>query len=203
MKNYNGQEPFTVSGIGTGKRLVDFWKWAYSDLIRNTSRAVLAEYVVATALGVDYKDRVAFAPYDLLTRDGYRVEVKSAARVQLWGIKHPERLTFRVAPARLPDETGDYKEDAPMQRNSDVYVFTIYDGLSMDEDPLNLDLWEFMVLPTVVLDEMVGSQKVITLKRLETLGPTKCDYLELSETISSVMDRIEKCKAEAKKNITE
>lgn len=190
MKKYNGHEPFTVSGIGTGKQLVDFWKWAYSDLLRNTSRAVLAEYVVATALGVDYKDRVAFAPYDLLTRDGYRVEVKSAARVQLWGIKHPDRLTFRVAPARLPDETGDYKEDAPMQRNSDVYVFAIYDGLSLDEDPLNLDLWEFMVLPTKVLDKMVGGQKVITLKKLKALCPVECDYMELSKAIRSITDRM-------------
>ena len=77
-----------------------------------------------------------------------------------------------------------------MQRNSDVYVFAIYDGLSLDEDPLNLDLWEFMVLPTMVLDEMVGSQKVITLKKLKALGPVECDYLELSKAIHSVMDRM-------------
>ena len=77
-----------------------------------------------------------------------------------------------------------------MQRNSDVYVFAIYDGLSLDEDPLNLDLWEFMVLPTKVLDEMVGSQKVITLKNLKALGRLEGYSLELSKAIRFVMDRM-------------
>ncbi len=31
--------------------IVDCWQWAYSDLISNTERGVLAEYLVAKAVG--------------------------------------------------------------------------------------------------------------------------------------------------------
>ncbi len=29
----------------------DFWQWAYSDLVGNTDRGTLAEYIVAKAIG--------------------------------------------------------------------------------------------------------------------------------------------------------
>jgi len=32
--------------------LRDFWAWAYSDLIGNTERGRLAEFIVAMALGI-------------------------------------------------------------------------------------------------------------------------------------------------------
>ena len=30
----------------------EFWEWAYDDLLANTTRGVLAEYIVAKALGI-------------------------------------------------------------------------------------------------------------------------------------------------------
>lgn len=36
------------------KRTVsDFWQWGFSDLLQNTTRGILAEYIVAFLLGVD------------------------------------------------------------------------------------------------------------------------------------------------------
>ena len=48
----SGEEPFINSGSRETLRLIDFWKWAYSDTITNTTRGVLAEFLVAKALGV-------------------------------------------------------------------------------------------------------------------------------------------------------
>ena len=37
----------------TGKTLLDFWRWNGSDLASNATRGVLAEFIVASALGID------------------------------------------------------------------------------------------------------------------------------------------------------
>lgn len=189
---YNGSEHFSVNGNEISLTMQDFWKWAYSDLSNNIHRSVLAEYIVASALGITNipteASRTIWRPYDLQSKDGYRVEVKSAASVQSWDAKHPEHISFRIAPARMPDETGDYKSDAPLQRNSDIYVFCIYKAMSKDESPLNLDLWEFYVLPTKVLNEKKPKQKTITLPSLMQLEPVWCDYYGLNEAIKDSMN---------------
>ena len=50
MEQLNGNEPFTLHGSGTSIMLQDFWRWAYSDLLNNTHRGVLAEFLVHSAL---------------------------------------------------------------------------------------------------------------------------------------------------------
>ena len=61
----------------------EFLAWAYDDLLTNTTRGVLAEYIVATALGIRGTTRIEWDRYDLQI-DGIGVEVKSAAYVQTW-----------------------------------------------------------------------------------------------------------------------
>ncbi len=192
MEIMNGNERFSTNGKEIDMTISDFWKWAYSDLINNICRSVLAEYIVASALEITNSEseniRLMWRPYDLQSKDGYKIEVKSAAYVQSWNAKHPDHISFRIAPARLPDETGDYKANAPLQRNSDVYVFCIYKAMSVNESPLNLDLWEFYVLSTKILDEKKPTQKTITFPSLMRLEPLMCDYHGISEAIRITMN---------------
>jgi len=51
IKKKTGDEPFLNAGNNV-YTLRDFWAWAYSDLIGNTERGRLAEFIVAMALGV-------------------------------------------------------------------------------------------------------------------------------------------------------
>ena len=189
---YIGSENFSVNGHDINISVLNFWQWAYSDLTNNIRRSVLAEYIVATALGVDKiqteQVRKMWRPYDLLSKEGYRIEVKSAAYVQSWEAKHPDSITYRIAPARLPDETGDYKSNAPVQRNSDLYVFCLFKALTPDESPLNLDLWDFYVLPTRILNDKKPNQKTITFHSLMTLEPLLCDYYGLNNAIELIMN---------------
>lgn len=191
MSTYIGNEQFYIDGKATQLTINDYWRWAYSDLINNINRSVLAEFIVASSIGSVHIDtetsRMMWRPYDLLSPDGFKVEVKSAAYVQSWDSKHPDYISFRIAPARMPDETGDYKMDAPLQRNSDVYVFCIYKAMSKDESPLNLDLWEFYVLSTAVLNEKRPTQKTITLPSLIQMDPMRCDYYGIREAIKTAM----------------
>lgn len=185
---YKGSEHFSVNDNELEMTLNDFWRWAYSDLHNNIQRSILAEYIVASSLGISVRKRETWNnPYDL-TYNNIRIEVKSAAYVQSWDAKHPDHITFRIAPARVPDETGDYKLNAPLQRNSDVYVFCIYKAMTKDESPLNLDLWEFYVLPTKILDEKKPTQKTITLPSLMQLEPLWCDYYGIEEAINTLMN---------------
>lgn len=190
---HKADEHFSANGHQLSLTMTDFWTWAYSDLSNNIGRSVLAEYIVATALGTSSieteRSRVMWRPYDLLSKEGYRVEVKSAAYVQSWDSKHPEHISFRIAPARIPDETGDYKLDAPLQRNSDLYVFCIYTAITKDESPLNLDLWEFYILPTKVLDEKKPTQKTITLPVLKQLEPVWCDFHGIADVVNEMMNK--------------
>jgi len=190
---YKGNDHFIRDGKETDISVQDFWQWAYSDFVNNVQRGVLAEYIVSTAIGAANDpaehQRVMWRPYDLLSPEGWRIEIKCAAYVQSWDSKHPDHVSYSIAPARVPDETGDYKDDAPKQRNSDCYVFALCKAMSADENILDLDLWEFFVLRTAVLDSEKPNQKSITLPSLLSLGPVTCTYVELREGIQSAMKR--------------
>ena len=68
-----------------GGTLLGFWQWAASDLLNNTTRGHLAEYLVGQALSAGPKSvRTEWDSFDLTTPEGVPVEVKSAAFVQSW-----------------------------------------------------------------------------------------------------------------------
>ena len=51
---------FKGETIGT---VLDFWKWAYSDLLDNAQRGILAEYLVANALNLQNTIRTNWDKY--------------------------------------------------------------------------------------------------------------------------------------------
>lgn len=191
MSTYTGNEPFLINEKATNLTITDYWRWAYSDLINNIDHHALAEFIVASSIGLLRTDTETFRnvlkPYDLLSMEGFRITVKSAAYVRSRDSKHPDHISFGIAPARIPVETGDHKMDAPIQRNSDVYVFCIYTSMSKDETPLSLDLWEFYVLATAVLNEKKPTHKTITLSSLMQLNPIQCSYHEIGGAIQTAM----------------
>lgn len=190
---YIGNEPFLVGSKPINLTMNDFWRWAYSDLTNSHNRSELAEFIVASSIGADHLDtdtsRSMWKQYSLLSPDGYKLEVQSAAYVQSWDTEHPDHVSFQIAPSRMPDNTGKPKLDTPLQRKADVYIFCIYKAMEKDESPLDLDLWDFYVLPTSVLDEIKPLQKTITLPSLMKLEPVWCDYYGIAEAIQKAMEK--------------
>jgi len=78
-KRLNGTEYFHNAGENLGFNVGDFWSWSVSDLVSNTTRGILAEYIVGRAVSADLEIRDEWGPYDLRTPEGTRIEVKSAA----------------------------------------------------------------------------------------------------------------------------
>src|SRR4026209_1311439 len=60
-----GSECFTLGDQRLPADILSFWQWSASDLIGNTSRGCLAEYIVAMALGLTVGVRNDWEAYDL------------------------------------------------------------------------------------------------------------------------------------------
>ncbi|MGW2084640.1 hypothetical protein [Streptomyces sp. NPDC001880] len=180
----SGNEPIQADGKTVGK-LADFWSWACSDLTNNTMRGVLAEYLVATALGAATGTRTEWDTVDIRTPQNWRIEVKSTAYLQSWAQSQTSRVSFRIAPASGWDAQTDITS-ADVLRRADVYVFCLLHHREKQTlDPLDLDQWTFYVLPTQVLDERCRLQKTITLSSLERLKPLKSGFVGLPEAVSA------------------
>ena len=155
----------------------EFLAWAYDDLLTNTTRGVLAEYIVAKALGTLKKKRVEWDKYDLRV-DDFGVEVKSAAYVQSWGTQ-PSTISFDISP-KIGWDASTKTYAASAERSADVYVFCLLAGTNREHvDPLDVAQWTFYVLPTSVFNRRVPVQRRIRLEPLIAIGPYQCAYGDL------------------------
>lgn len=188
MKVLIGSEKFTYNGVLLEPRLIDFWAWNTSDLLNNTLRGALAEFIVATACDIDiHTARVDWEAYDLKYGD-IRIEVKSAAYIQSWEQKQESKIRFSIAPAREWSAEKWYDEN-PL-RHSDVYVFCLFSCKNREQaDALKMEQWEFYVLSTKELDARCGKQKTIGLSQLGNLNPIKCNYTQIKDAISKVVKK--------------
>lgn len=180
-----GSEAFTVGGRPLGFDLLSFWQWYASDLLSNATRGMLAEYIVATALGASGGVRTEWDAFDILLEMGVRVEVKSGAYLQTWFHKRLSRIVFNIAPSRAWDSTtGLYAEQT--KRQADVYVFALLRHLDKESvDPMDLDQWVFSVLSTGVLNERLPSQKTLSLSALLRLDPLVSTFATLKHDVWS------------------
>jgi hypothetical protein len=65
-----------------------------------------------------------------------------------------------------------------------VYVFCLLIGNGHGRpDPLDVERWEFYVLPTSVLNRERPEQRRIRLEPLKALKPTACTYSGLADAI--------------------
>ena len=159
-----GSESLHHGNAVTPHSLLSFWQWSGSDLVSNVTRGRLAEFIVATALGVDTSGvRNEWDAFDLLTPGRIKIEVKSAAYVQTWHQERLSEIVWRV-PATRAWNSATNTQSNELRRQADVYVLALLDHTDKPTiDPLNLDHWQFYVLPTSVLDARVRSQHSITL----------------------------------------
>ena len=149
-----GSEPFG----GSEATVLDFWRWAFSDLRENIVRGVLAEYLVAKAVGDPNPVRHAWDNFDVTTPSGTRIEVKSSAYLQSWRQKELSRIVFTGLVGRAYSYETNELEAEPSLR-ADFYVFALHKCQIPDQyDPLDLDSWEFYV---VAVDQLrdAGSPK--------------------------------------------
>ena len=163
--------------------LIDFWRWAYSDLVSNATRGALAEYLVACALDIHHTERISWDKYDLLTNEGIAIEVKTSGYLQTWKQNSLSKPTFGIQPTYGWDSKSN-EYDKEQKRQSDIYVFCLHKHTDQATiNPLLLSQWEFYLMPTNVLNEKFGSQKTVTLSALKKAGAEVCEYENLRSRI--------------------
>lgn len=165
-----GAEPLTFKDRDTGLKLLDFWQWSVSDIISNATRGKFAEFIVAAALKIDLKSvRDEWSAYDLISPEGIKVEVKSAAYLQSWHQRDFSKISFSIKPAREWDATTGNQSGTAI-RSSDVYVFCLLKHQDQKTlNPMNLDQWEFYVISTENLNILRPGARSISLKALMNL----------------------------------
>jgi hypothetical protein len=164
----------------------EFWKWAYSDFLSNTQRGVLAEYIVAKALGCTNRNRVEWDAYDLDAGDGLKIEVKSAAYVQAWAQGAPSAIRFDIAHKRSWfAESNTYAAEAA--RSADIYVFCVFATRERSEaNPLDTGQWFFLACKTDFLNERFPAQKTVALSSLEAQGLERLSFEALGEHVRAL-----------------
>lgn len=181
MAGYNkktGDELFS-----NGHTLLGFWQWAHSDILGNAERGRLAEYIVAMALDISDSCRVEWNAYDLETKNGLKIEVKSSGYLQEWKQNHLSEICFDIRPTRLWYE-GTNKYSVDRRRRADIYVFCVFTCIDIGRaNPLDLEQWTFYVLKTSDLNQHSLSQKRISLNSLQKLPVMITGYQGLKETI--------------------
>ena len=184
-----GDEEFILHDANIGITVMDFWRWAFSDLIDNTQRGVMAEFLVYSSLNrisLDTQKRENWLSFDVTSPSGRRIEVKSAAYIQTWT---PENIFAQIRfdiRKKLAWDNVTATSATVAKRNCDLYVFCLFTAKTKEVSILNLDYWDFYVLPTSILDEKIPNQKGISLSSLLKLEPVKTDYARLGSVIESI-----------------
>jgi len=177
-----GKESFVFNGDKLPINVLSFWQWSTSQLLGNALRGILAEFIVASAIDVLDSPREEWDAYDLMTKDGLKIEVKSSAYLQSWKQKELSKISFGIQPTKVWDESNNRSSES--KRQADVYVFCVLAHNDQSTvNPLDLSQWEFYVLDTKVLNDKAPLQKTIALSSLLKLNPVKAAYSELESLL--------------------
>lgn len=169
-------------------RVLDFWRWAFSDLRMNSIRGVLAEYIVARLLDIPLLARGAWESYDLKTPDEITIEVKSAAYLQAWEQLKPSQIVFSGLRTRSWTPQAGYGEEC---YGSDIYVFCLLAEQDPHRfDPLDLDQWQFWLLPQIQVVALCNNGKSLSLTRLQRASMLPYLAHELQERGSTILRQV-------------
>ncbi len=184
------EEPFIFDEEPIGFSLLDFWIWSGSNVLNNTLRGQIAEYIITKATGATMPAiRLEWESVDIMTPQGIKIEVKSTAYFQSWHQDKPSEIRFNIKKTRPWDNETNQPAKTP-RRSAQVYVFCLLANRDRDTiNPLDLSQWKFYILPTTVIDSRLGDQKSVGISRLKDLGAEIVNYDQIHDTILKLCKR--------------
>lgn len=149
---------------------------------------MLAEFIVASAIDVLEKPREEWDAFDLVTKNGLKIEVKSSSYLQSWEQTNLSKIVFGIQPTTVWG--NDNKRSIEAKRQADIYVFCVLSHKDKTTvNPLDLSQWDFYILQTSVLNKKRQSQKTITLSSLLQLNPEISKYDKLKSVINNAYNK--------------
>lgn len=179
---YKRIEPKKLSGseqlrnCSSAATVLDFWRYAFSNLNSNVLRGALAEFYVELALRpTDEIDiRNPWGDYDVLSPNGSKIEVKCCSYIQDWDQSDYSRIVFSGLKAKelyWSEAVKSYKDLGEANYKADVYVMALFKHKEHATlDILDLDQWEFYVLSRDELAVGIKNGNSISIERLNKLG---------------------------------
>lgn len=135
--------------------LIDLWRWAFSDLKANVIRAIVAEFIVARAVGDPTPFRNPWGNHDVTSQEGFRLQVKSSAYLQAWPQRHLSKPGFSGLKARSWDPLYGYGPERTTR--ADVFVFALQTALNHEHyDVFDVRQWDFWVVPAQVIEKLTS-----------------------------------------------
>jgi hypothetical protein len=183
-----GAECLNIQGDSIGVTLADYWSWAHSDIVSNTERGKLAEFIVASALGLSSGVSDSWAKCDLLYRKK-NIEVKSSAYLQSWYQKCESAIYFGAhATHGWRAETNTL--DTEKKRQADIYVLCLLAHRDKHTvNPLNLEQWQFYAVTTNMLDRLIPTLNSISLKFLDKNNIESFGYADIRSRVDELINR--------------
>ena len=183
----DGKDLFELDGKTLDFSYMDFWKFQFSNIYN--LQEYIAEFLVAKSLGVTESFNTDhWTLYDVFYRNT-RIEVKQTSYYHPWneGGKVSDVRVFGITKANSNYESA--AEDNRYERQNDIYVFCLNTGKTKEESyPLNLNNWEFYVVPTTFINEHCGDNKSISLNRLRSFGFAPLRYDEIKKAVDNIID---------------
>ena len=174
-----------------------------SGLINNVDRGHYVECMIILALGEEWNLTSAergWAPWDIESTDGARLEVKQSAVLQSWSVAgdapQPRTQSFDIAFRKEPwTKGGNFPSYIP-GRPADVYIFACHSLTDLAiADHRSADQWRFIIVP----ERELPNQKTISINRLKKLA-AETRYGQLAHTISATLAQLDELKTNLESN---
>jgi hypothetical protein len=164
--------------------LLDFWRWAFSDLCDDDLKGIFAEWLVHRLLGVQSSRRISWANSDVIT-SGVRLEVKATSYWQSWKVLDEmgrpyakplydvpaDASAIRFSGLAARNAVGVADQSKSRELKSQIYVFAFQHERDISRwNAMDLSQWEFYVIRAEELAKIAGRN--VALKKLRpNYGP--------------------------------
>ena len=186
-----GKEKFIFQGNELEFDYLDFWKFHFSNIYDLQDK--IAEFIVAKALGVNEAQNDQYWTLWDVSYQNRRIEVKETSYYHSFNEegKVSKQRVFGITKANGSYDTSKSGNNKFCRQN-DIYVFCLNTGdTRATSNPLNLDNWEFYIVPTAVINEKCGDNKTISLGRIKNLGFVAKTYSEIKTEIDIIIDNMQ------------
>lgn len=184
----NGKEKFVSQNKELEFGMLEFWCSKFSNIYN--IQEYIAEFLVEQALGIEKSHNTEYwTLFDILYKD-YRIEIKETGYYHPWNQngKISEMRRFGITKANSKYENKDTNNI--YERQNDIYVFCLNIGKTKEtSNPLNIDNWEFYIVPTKTINEVCKNNKSIGLNKVQKIA-TKVNYFEIKEYIDKLIDSL-------------
>ena len=141
---------------------------------------MLAEFLVAKAVGDAAPLRVGWNNFDVLTPEGVRIEVKSSAYLQSWAQKRLSTIRFD----RLTGLSWDPREAESAEREirADLFVFAVQTCKDPAlYDALDIGQWDFYVARAEAIEANGARSVGLAFLKRDAIGPAT--WFELNDAV--------------------